>query len=460
MRSSSGSRLEAVDRAEEAQVLLDREIEVERELLAHVAEPVLPALGVACVTSRPPKPVMRPAVGASRPASMRIVVDLPEPFGPRKPKTPPRGMSKLTLSHGGEVAEPAGDVAHRDDRVGAHAAHAARPAASLRSTNTSSSDGAIGSHVDRRATEPARARCADARAQQRRRRRRRGAAHVQRGAEQRHVVDAGDASRSTRSRAARGSRCATSTQRAGRSATRISARVPTSTRRPPSRKPMREAYSASSMYGVDTTIVSPSWCSWCSIFQNSRRDSGSTPVVGSSSSSRSRLREQRRRRARASASCRPTARRRAARGTVPRPTISSRSRRRARSATSRGTLVERRAQPQVLVDREILVEREALRHEAEGAAWRACTRARGRREDAGDEAEERGLAGAVGPISANISPRGDSQRDAGERRRRAEAARQGATSVITAASRSHGTSAGWPGTSGSLQPPIESTFAA
>ncbi len=27
---------------------------------------------------------------------MRIVVDLPEPFGPRKPKMPPRGMSKLT----------------------------------------------------------------------------------------------------------------------------------------------------------------------------------------------------------------------------------------------------------------------------------------------------------------------------------------------------------------------------
>ena len=50
---------------------------------------------------------------------------------------------------------------------------------------------------------------------------------------------------------------------------------------------MREAYSASSMYGVDTTMVRPRWFSSCSIFQNSRRDSGSTPVVGSSSSSRS-----------------------------------------------------------------------------------------------------------------------------------------------------------------------------
>jgi len=39
-----------------------------------------------------------PLVGASRPASIRIVVDLPEPFGPRKPKICPRGTSKLTRS--------------------------------------------------------------------------------------------------------------------------------------------------------------------------------------------------------------------------------------------------------------------------------------------------------------------------------------------------------------------------
>ncbi len=33
--------------------------------------------------------VTRPAVGRSRPRIMRMVVDLPEPFGPRKPVTAP-----------------------------------------------------------------------------------------------------------------------------------------------------------------------------------------------------------------------------------------------------------------------------------------------------------------------------------------------------------------------------------
>ncbi len=37
---------------------------------------------------RPPI-VTRPLVGSSRPTIMRIVVDLPEPFGPRKPVTVP-----------------------------------------------------------------------------------------------------------------------------------------------------------------------------------------------------------------------------------------------------------------------------------------------------------------------------------------------------------------------------------
>ena len=40
--------------------------------------------------------------------------------------------------------------------------------------------------------------------------------------------------------------------------------------------------SASSIYGVDITIVTPSLCNSESIFQKSRRETGSTPVVGSS----------------------------------------------------------------------------------------------------------------------------------------------------------------------------------
>ena len=46
---------------------------------------------------------------------------------------------------------------------------------------------------------------------------------------------------------------------------------------------MREQRSASSRYGVDIRMVMP-WARNCdSSFQNSRRDTGSTPVVGSSS---------------------------------------------------------------------------------------------------------------------------------------------------------------------------------
>src|SRR3954468_2766959 len=49
------------------------------------------------VTSTPPT-VAVPAVGASRPQSIRIVVDLPAPLLPRKPKISPRRTAKLTAS--------------------------------------------------------------------------------------------------------------------------------------------------------------------------------------------------------------------------------------------------------------------------------------------------------------------------------------------------------------------------
>src|SRR5512143_3963972 len=39
-----------------------------------------------------------PSDGRRRPVSIRIAVDFPEPFGPRKPKTLPRGTSNETWS--------------------------------------------------------------------------------------------------------------------------------------------------------------------------------------------------------------------------------------------------------------------------------------------------------------------------------------------------------------------------
>ncbi len=49
-------------------------------------------------TTSMPSRVASPEVGSSSPQSMRITVDLPEPFGPRKPKIAPRGIWKETES--------------------------------------------------------------------------------------------------------------------------------------------------------------------------------------------------------------------------------------------------------------------------------------------------------------------------------------------------------------------------
>ena len=59
-----------------------------------------------------------PLVGFSRPHSMRIVVDLPAPFAPRKPKISPGADVEREVIDGGEIAEPArqavdGDRIHR-----------------------------------------------------------------------------------------------------------------------------------------------------------------------------------------------------------------------------------------------------------------------------------------------------------------------------------------------------------
>src|SRR5579884_80157 len=48
-------------------------------------------------TSRPPTRAS-PSVGASSPQRMRMVVDLPAPLGPRKPKISPRATSSVTWS--------------------------------------------------------------------------------------------------------------------------------------------------------------------------------------------------------------------------------------------------------------------------------------------------------------------------------------------------------------------------
>ena len=43
-----------------------------------------------------PKIVAVPSVGGKRPVSIFIVVDLPQPFEPRKPKISPRSIESVT----------------------------------------------------------------------------------------------------------------------------------------------------------------------------------------------------------------------------------------------------------------------------------------------------------------------------------------------------------------------------
>src|ERR1051325_400040 len=53
-----------------------------------------------------PKTWMWPLVGYSRPSSSLTVVDLPDPFGPNRPKTSPRRTSKSTLSTARALGRP------------------------------------------------------------------------------------------------------------------------------------------------------------------------------------------------------------------------------------------------------------------------------------------------------------------------------------------------------------------
>ena len=335
---------------------------------------------------------MRPAVGASSPASMRIVVDLPEPFGPRKPKMPPRGMSKLTLSTA--VKSPNRRVTSRTETMlalaaGCSAAHAARPAASLRSTNTSSSDGAIGSTSTELGPEPG----LSPRPSQRPRTRR---------------ARLPPAPRCRRSCRGRAGRCRTATRRRrrrrvrstcfgadavrGRDGHQRADRSATAARRACRRRPgVRRRGSRCAR----RTPLRPCTAS-------TRRWSGrGGSARAASSRTRGATADRRRWSARRAAADRARSRSAAASASFCFMPPESAPARRARNGLeadhveqARGAAlrlvarhaVEIAAQPHVLVDREILIEPEALRHEAEGAggARAPCRRsARGRRRRGG-----------------------------------------------------------------------------
>ena len=59
-----------------------------------------------------------PAVGVMKPASMRMVVVLPAPFGPRKPSTSPGLTVEADVVHGGERVVAFGQVFGLDHALG------------------------------------------------------------------------------------------------------------------------------------------------------------------------------------------------------------------------------------------------------------------------------------------------------------------------------------------------------
>ena len=77
----------------------------------------------ACLRTSMPRMVALPEVRGMRPQRARMMVVLPEPLGPRKPKSSPRSRSKLTSSDGGEVAEADGEVVGGDDVAASARAH-------------------------------------------------------------------------------------------------------------------------------------------------------------------------------------------------------------------------------------------------------------------------------------------------------------------------------------------------
>src|SRR2546430_6996565 len=61
---------------------------------------------IATCRGERPNTSMCPFVGYNRPSNILTVVDLPEPFGPSRPKTSPRRTSKSTLSTAFALGRP------------------------------------------------------------------------------------------------------------------------------------------------------------------------------------------------------------------------------------------------------------------------------------------------------------------------------------------------------------------
>ena len=80
---------------------------VERKGLRHVAD--APAGPISFGSDWRPNSLACPSVGGNRPVSIFMVVDLPQPLAPRKPKISPRLDLEAHMIHGNEIAEVLGE---------------------------------------------------------------------------------------------------------------------------------------------------------------------------------------------------------------------------------------------------------------------------------------------------------------------------------------------------------------
>ena len=109
------------------------------------------------------RPRRRPAVGAIRVVSMRMVVDLPAPLGPSTATSSPGAMSRSSAPHGVHGAVAAGEVlgespgADHDDNGRSHSGHflsAMDPAPTMRTPLAHGPDGWHPCARDREAARP------------------------------------------------------------------------------------------------------------------------------------------------------------------------------------------------------------------------------------------------------------------------------------------------------------------
>ena len=117
-------RGDVVERGRQRQVLLAGQTAVGRDELRHVAD----AHGALVAGSRDDVEARHlarvPDVGGSSVVSILIVVDLPAPFGPSRPKIVPRVDDEIEMVDGDEGVEAAGQAGRRDRRPRERIGHA------------------------------------------------------------------------------------------------------------------------------------------------------------------------------------------------------------------------------------------------------------------------------------------------------------------------------------------------